>query len=170
MSVRFLLAVVLAARCAAAAERPPAAPPQPPAGMTPCQVVTNKRFWKLAKIAFGMIVTVKKSDIEGALPGRFFPGTLPEALLHPGKDGHFLAIKCGAAKVPCSGVRDLLEERFAESTLAQSVSREPENHLFDAKTWELTAEGKTVVEDAKRCRPGIWSELAPFLTGGGAWN
>ena len=88
----------------------------------------------------------------------------------PAKDGHFLRVGCGPKKVPCGSVRDLLEKRLAEASLAQSVSREPENELFDPKTWALTGKGETAVEDAKRCRPGLWKELAPALTGPAGWN
>ena len=57
--------------------------------------------------------------------------------------------------ISCASVRDLLEKRLAESSLVQSVSRESESKLFNSKTWELRAKGKTVFEDAKRCRPGL---------------
>lgn len=171
MRARFLPALVLAAQVAAAAEAPPAAPPLPPPGMTPCECVKDaKRCWPLAKQAFAIIIALKKTEVEGALPGRFVAGTQAWALHEPEKDGHFLRVTCGSDKVPCASVRDLLERRLAESSLVQSVSREPEKKLFNAKTWELTAKGKTVFEDAKRCRPGLWSELAPVLTGGSIWN
>ena len=163
---RALPACVLAAATAAAAGAPPPAPPLPPPGMTPCECVKDaRRCWPLAKQAFAIHVSLKKTEVEGALPGRFVAGAQAWALREPDKDGHFLRVECGA-KVPCASVRDLLEKRLAESALVQSVSREPEKKLFSPKTWELTAKGKTVVEDAKRCRPGLWTELAPALTSG----
>lgn len=171
MIVRLLLVCVFVAARAAAADAPPAKPPLPPPGMTPCECVKDaRRCWPLAQQAFAIIVSLKKTEIEGALPGRFIPGTQAWALREPEKDGHFLRVTCGSDKVPCASVRDLLEQRLAESSLAQSVSREPEKKLFNVKTWELTAKGKSVVQDAKRCRPGLWTQLAPVLTGGSIWN
>ncbi|HXT00030.1 MAG TPA: hypothetical protein VN915_05110 [Elusimicrobiota bacterium] len=168
-----LLALVLATLCPLASAGPAAAgeaaaasaPGAPPPGMTPCEVVSDERVWKAAKIAFGIIVSIKKTDVEGALPGRFVPGTRTWALRRPEQAGHFLRVECGADKVSCASVRDLLERRLAESSLVQAVSREPEKMLFDPKTWALTAKGGAVLEDAKRCRPGLWTELAPTLTG-----
>ena len=123
----------------------------------------------MAKQAFGMIVPLKKEELEGALPGRFVAGAQAWALREPDKDGHFLRVECGS-KASCGSVRDLLEKRLAEASLVQSVSREPENKLFDARTWELTAKGKKVVADAKRCRSSLWTELAPILTGAPLFN
>lgn len=116
-----------------------------------------------------MIVPLKKEELEGALPGRFVAGAQAWALREADKDGHFLRVECGA-RASCGSVRDLLEKRLAEASLAQSVSREPEKKLFDAKTWQLTAKGKKIVEDAKRCRPSLWTELAPILNNGSPWN
>lgn len=170
MRAALLLAGLLAAGGASAADAPPGAPPQPPPGLTPCECVRDaKRCWPLAKQAFGIIVTLKKTEVESALPGRFIAGTRAWALREADKDGHFLRVECGE-KVSCASVRDLLEKRLAESALAQSVSREPEKKLFNPKTWELAPKGRTVVQDAKRCRPGLWTELAPILTSGSLWN
>ena len=170
MRARLLLACVCLAVSAAAADAPPPAPPLPPPGMTPCECVKDaRRCWPLAKQAFAIHVSLKMTEIEGALPGRFIPGAQAWALEKPEKDGHFLRVTCGD-KVPCGSVRDLLERRLAESALVQSVSRLPEQKLFEPKTWELSAKGKAVVEDAKRCRPGLWTELAPILNGGSLWN
>lgn len=97
-----------------------------------------------------MIVSAKKTEVEGALPGRFFPSTQTTTLAHADKKGHFLRVTCGADRIPCPSFRDLLEQRLA--------------------TWELTGAGQTVQQEAKRCRSGIWSELAPTLVGSSVWN
>jgi hypothetical protein len=173
MIFRLWFAFILTAQVAAAAApvlRPAPEPADTPAGMSVCECVTNKICWGVVQKAFAMNAAVKKTEVEGALPGRFFLGTQTATLAHADKHGHFLRVTCGDAHVPCPSFRDLLEARLAVSTLVQSVSRVPEDTLFSPTTWALTGAGEAVQQEAKRCRPGIWSELVPVLVGVSVWN
>jgi hypothetical protein len=162
---RLWLVFILAARGAAAAPAAPAAEGPPPR-MSVCECVTNRICWGVAKTAFALIVSTKKREVEGALPGRFFPGTQTATLHRPDKNGHFLRVTRGSDRVSFESARDLLEQRLAFSSLVQSVSPEPESALFSPTTWALTGAGDAAQQEAKRCRPGLWSELAPTLTSG----
>ncbi len=130
-----------------------------------CECVKDSRCWGLTKTFFAQVVDVKKKEVEGALPGRYFPRTETWALYSADKDGHFLRVTCGPARAPCASYRDQLEWRLVASALLKVLPhRAVDDRLFHPVTWIITAEGEAALSEAKRCRPGLWSDLAPALT------
>ena len=135
-----------------------------PAAPTLCECAARKRCWSLVLNAFGQISGAAKTEVEGSAPGQFFPEARANALRRAGKDGHFLRVTCGPQRALCTGYRDALEKRLAVSSLLRSLPlHPPEKELFDSKTWEITPLGDKILDEALRCRPQLWSELAPIL-------
>lgn len=75
-----------------------------------------------------------------------------------------MRVTCGAKAAPCRQYRDSLERRLAVSVFLQCLPQSvPKSELFDPRTWAIKPQGEAVLKEAIRCRPGLWSELAPVL-------
>lgn len=165
MVVAWSLALLLSASPASAAPRtaapPPAAVPDKP---TVCGCLENRVCWGALQQTFGQVFGLKKVEIEGALPGRFFPGTLAWAMPEPDKDGRFLTVECGAARVPCRENAEVLERRLLAASLLSALPLPPPPTLyFDPRTWEVRGPGVQALVEAKQCRPTLWDELTEPL-------
>jgi len=122
--------------------------------------VKSPRCWALAKAAFGETFAAEKKEVEGALPGRFFPGAWTWALERVGKDGHFLRVECGRERRPCPSYRVALERRLMASSFLSSMPlRGPLSDYFSPSSWEVKPPGIAVLKEARTCRPTYWAEI-----------
>lgn len=111
--------------------------------------------------AFGVVNGAFMQEVEGALPGRFFPGTLVWGLVPPA-GGHFLEVNCvvsGTRQRPCPQYQDDMERRFFEAAVLQSLpTAEPKAALFHPLTWEVTSEGRRILEKVRK-RKKLYEKL-----------
>lgn len=126
-----------------------------------------EKVWTLVKIAFGEIFPLHLKEIEGAMPGRFFPKTMPFAEAYMTKDGHFVRMFCleGGERRLCPDKRRNMEERAIKATLLRSLPSDvPYDDLYDSETWEITGLGNAQLARAERCWPDLWERTALLVT------
>lgn len=139
--------------------------PERPSAPTVCDCVTpgtqsGRICWGLVKTVFAESFGREKTEVEGALTGRFFPDALAWALKGVDKHGHFLRVECGPERKPCPGYRDTLERRLMVSAFLSSVPvHGPASDYFDPNTWAIKPPGLAVLKEAGRCRPSYWNEI-----------
>lgn len=159
MVVSWSLALLLLSPPASAAPRTAAADKP-----TLCGCLRSRVCWGAVRESFGQVFSLKKTEIEGALPGRFFPGTLAWAMPEADKEGRFLTVECGAARVPCRENAETLERRLLAVSLLSALPLPPPPTLyFDPRTWEVRGPGMQALVEAKQCRPTVWDELTEPL-------
>lgn len=130
-----------------------------------CECITKKGCWKIVREAFQENSSGGKTEIEAAVNDRFFPGANAFALRPPFEDGHFLTVQCGG--VACGDKRDLLEARFIMSRFLASLPLGmPQSELFDRQTWEITAKGDSIFNQAKLCKTGLLPALVDMVHNG----
>jgi hypothetical protein len=141
----------------------------PGAAESPCACAAKKRCWNLVISAYRRKTILSEEEVEKSLPNRFFPGTHTFALRRPTEDGHFLAVECGAARIPCTDKREELERRLIVSGLLASLPLSlPEGTLYDPATWKISVRGEKTFSEVKSCRKGLIRELAAVVLGAGA--
>ena len=114
-------------------------------------------------MAFSQNFTSLLTEIEGSMPGRFYPGAHVYAERVMTADGHFIRVLCPGAEglVPCPEKRERLEARALEVTLLRSLpSGQMYDDLYDPDTWEKTDLGEDTLDKAKDCWPDLKSRVA----------
>lgn len=126
-----------------------------------------EKVWALVKLGFGEIFPSHLKEIEGAMPGRFMPKTLPFAERYMTQDGHFIRMYCleGGGRRLCPEKRRLMEERTLKASLLRSLPSDvPYEDLYDPETWEITALGLAQLERAEACWPDLWERAARLVS------
>lgn len=133
-------------------------------GRNECQCLKDKFCWSLVLTGFSEILNMRFSEIEAALPNRFFPNSLASTLSAMDANGDFLRVTCGPSRAPCDGNRDELEKRVIYSAFFEALpERSKARPTFDRETWAITDDGEDVMKKAKKCRPGLMGELMVVL-------
>lgn len=165
MKALALLALLALPAAAKPAPKTLTAAPESPK-RTPCECAANPRCWGIAMAGFAQKAGIAKTEVEGALPGRFFPAAWTFALRKPTTDGHFLLVQCGPERRPCEDKRDELERRLIVSRFVTSLPLyEPEETLADPVSWVPTDRGEAVWAEVKQCRKGFLEEVAVVVLG-----
>ncbi|MBI3565326.1 MAG: hypothetical protein HY079_09035, partial [Elusimicrobia bacterium] len=82
----------------------------------------------------------------------------------PDREGHFLTVECGTARVPCRENAETLERRLLAVSLLSALPLPPPPTLYyDPRTWEVRGPGVQALVEAKKCRPTLWDELTEPL-------
>lgn len=112
--------------------------------------------WNITATGFLSVFKVRGREIESAVPGRFFPGTVAFALGRMDDTGHYLMLNCGSSS-SCGGKRDELEDRMVYATLLEVVRtpKATKDQLYNARTWELTPLGKKYIEKLRKRYPDL---------------
>lgn len=133
----------------------------------PCDCARSKVCWSAVLEAFTIRSGQSRAEVDGALPGRFFPSTETFALEKPDRQGNFLSVTCGPGRTPCGERRSELQRRLIFASLLSSLPlSRPEGALYHPRSWTLTDEGETEIARLRRCKPEMLDELAGILMGG----
>jgi hypothetical protein len=120
----------------------------------------DERSWRIIEEGYPMLLKGRLTEVEGAMPGRFFPKTNVFALDHVSK-GHFLKVVCLEKKPrPCPEKRTVLEARIVAATFLEAAPRTVQLHdLFDPESFALTPLGESTLAKAEAAYPDLWPRL-----------
>ena len=124
----------------------------------------DKKCRGLVETTFREMFPILLQEVEAALPGRFFNGTVTYAEKHMDTEGHFLKVDClNAEESSCSKAnREILEERILSVGLLMSLplKESARKQCYHPETWTMTALGEAFITRAQAASPDIKIRIA----------
>lgn len=116
----------------------------------------------LVETSFREIFPLLLQEVEAALPGRFFEGTVTYAEKHMDAEGHFLKVDCVSENSCSKATREILEERILSVGLlmALPIKDSVRKQCYHPETWALTALGESMITRAQTASRDIKTRIA----------
>lgn len=122
----------------------------------------DRKCRALVEISFQKIFPLLLQEVEAALPGRFFEGTVTYAEKSMDLEGHFLKVDCLSENSCSKANREILEERILSVGLlmALPIKDSIRRQCYQPQTWALTALGESMIARAQTASPDIKTRIA----------